>query len=416
MDDLDEGIISHYEILFDNLLGILGGRKLGGDYKYSKLCGALYIGTIPADAEICDKDIIITGSFEKAAQLVREYDFGCVILVEGTDPAGLEDAKCAIISVDDSIFRVISLLRQAVSVGSMMNTGNIIVFRQDSYVDEVIQIMRSNRFRNFPIVNDDGTLYGVLSRRHVMGAPVKKVIMVDHNERSQSVDGLEQADIIEIIDHHRIADIQTDAPLFSRLEPVGCTATIVYKIYKENSIEIPKDMAGLMLSAILSDTLNFSSPTCTAQDKAAGEALAEIAGVGIDDYAKDMFRASTNLDKMSVEQMLNTDLKRFKFGDAVAYIAQINVTDFNMLIPMQDEIQAEMIKLHDESEAALIIFMITDIVHNGSLLFACGQNKPLADRAFNMCPTKTHIFLPGILSRKKQIVPTLTQHSAIGIV
>ncbi|MCL2575331.1 MAG: putative manganese-dependent inorganic diphosphatase [Defluviitaleaceae bacterium] len=409
MDDSDDDITEHHEILYENLIRILNGRQVGGNYKYEQFCGNLYAGPVPDGAVICDKDIVISGSIENAWKLAYEYDFGCIILTNGIAPKGLENAKANIVCVNASTFKVVSLIKQAISVRSIMNTSGIISFTKDDYIDKVLEIMRGNRFRNFPIINDDGTLYGVLSRRHVMGVAGKKVIMVDHNERSQSVEGLEQADIIEIIDHHRLADIQTEAPLYSHMEPLGCTCTIIYKMYKEHEAEIPKDMAGLMLAAILSDTLNFTSPTSTSIDKATGEKLAAIAGVDIAEFGRAMFKAGTNLDKMSIAEMLNVDRKRFSFGEKSAYISQFNTLDFEAVMKRKDEILQELANFYNANECSLAMLMLTDLDRNGSEIFAVGRAKEMADVAFGMKSDQNHIFLDGVVSRKKQIVPDLSK-------
>ncbi|MCL2235712.1 MAG: putative manganese-dependent inorganic diphosphatase [Defluviitaleaceae bacterium] len=401
--------ISRHEILYSNLIKILDGKHFGGEYKYPTVEGRVYVGGLPKDSRVCDKDIIICGNIEYAWKMYYEHDFGCIILTGGLEPKGFEGAKCAIVCVDAVAFTAVKLITQAISVRSLMNTENISTFYPHSYVDTLLDTMKNKRYRNFPVVNMDGTLMGILSRRHVMRVAGKKVIMVDHNERSQSIDGLDQAEIIEIIDHHRLADIQTDAPLYSRIEPVGCTCTIIYKMYRENGVEIPKPMAGMMLSAILSDTLSFSSPTCTSQDKAAAEALSEIAGVDIDDYGKEMFRAGTNLDKMSVEQMLNTDIKKFSFGKVNAYVAQINVMDFEGLMAREQEILTEMDKFYEANNCELLVFMVTDIVRNGSELFAAGSGRQLAEVAFGMEEGASRVFLPDVVSRKSQIIPKLTR-------
>ncbi|MCL2350556.1 MAG: putative manganese-dependent inorganic diphosphatase [Defluviitaleaceae bacterium] len=416
MEESEEEVLSLYEVLYSNLITILDGRKIGGEYKYEKLSGAVYIGTVPEDVTICDKDILISSNPDKARELIEQYDFGCLILTRSTSPKGMENAGCAIVCVDASTFKTVSLVKRAISVGSIMNEANLITFSQETYVDDVISVMRGNRYRNFPVVNKDGTLDGIISRRHVMGVSGKKVIMIDHNERNQSVEGLEQAEIIEVIDHHRLADIQTASPIYSRIEPVGCTSTIVYKMYKENGVNIPKDMAGMMLSAILSDTLKFSSPTSTSQDEAAAKDLAGIAGVNLEDYALEMFEAGTNVDKMTIDHLLSVDRKHFTFGTVEAYISQINVMNFESMLHREKEICAELDKFYDEhDECSLVMFMITDIVHNGSELFAVGKDKHLMEATFGMKPSENHIFLPGVVSRKKQIIPTLTKISTSGV-
>ncbi|MCL2353740.1 MAG: putative manganese-dependent inorganic diphosphatase [Defluviitaleaceae bacterium] len=409
MEDGEDISLSKYEILYENFISTLSGSKVGGGYGYEKLSGRLFIGDVCEGVEVSDKDIIITSNADEAWRLAYQYDFGCIILADGKKPKNFENFKCALVCVEASALKVANLIKQAISIGSIMKPKDIIAFYEDTYLDAVFETMRNTRFRNFPILHRDGSLYGILSRRHVMGVPGKKVILVDHNEKGQSADGLDQAEIIEIIDHHRIADLQTNAAPYSRIEPVGCTSTIIYKLYKENGVDIPKGIAGLMLSAILSDTLKFSSPTCTPQDEEVGRELARIAGVDIDAYASEMFKAGTNMDAMSVREMLEVDQKPFTFGKASAYVSQIMVMDLPSMLARKDEILAEMEAFRAEVECDLITFMVTDLTQNGSELFAVGGAKDLVEMAFGMKPAENSIFLPDVVSRKKQIVPILTQ-------
>ncbi|MCL1987845.1 MAG: putative manganese-dependent inorganic diphosphatase [Firmicutes bacterium] len=415
MEVSDEDIVKRHEILYRNLITILNGVEIGGKYKYEKLNGSLYIGTnFPDDIVINDNDVVITGKIDNAWRLAYEYNFGCIILTNGIKPKGLEGAKCAIVCVEYSMFKAVSLVSQAISLGSLVNTGDITTFSVDNYVDDISEIMRTSKHRNFPVVDEVGQIYGIISRRHLISFAGKKVILVDHNERSQSVDGLSQAEITEIIDHHRIADIQTDSPLYIRSEPVGCTSTIINKIYQESGVTIPQNIAGLMLSAILSDTLMFSSPTCTATDKLAAEQLAAIAKVDIKTYGSEMFSAGTSLEKYSNEQLLALDRKRFVFGKTVAYISQINTLDFANISAKIEDILNEMDNFYNANDCPLVILLITDIIAGGSEILAIGKEKRLVEKAFNLPMDKTHIFLPGVVSRKKQIVPILTQLSTIG--
>ncbi|MDR2183511.1 MAG: putative manganese-dependent inorganic diphosphatase [Clostridiales bacterium] len=416
MEVSDEDVVKRHEILYRNLVDILGGVHVGGEYKYEKLEGSLYVGTnFGEETVITDKDVVITGKVDNAWRLAYEYNFGCIILTNGVKPKGLEGAKCAVVCVDYSVFKAISLVSQAISVGSLMNVGNVVTFSENNYLDDVSDVMRVSKHRNFPVLDKTGALYGIVSRRHLMASGGKKVILIDHNERSQSVEGLEQAEIVEIIDHHRVADIQTESPLYIRSEPVGCTATIIARMYRENRVAIPKEIAGAMLSAILSDTLMFSSPTCTPSDKAAAEALATIAEVDIMDYGRAMFKAGTAVEKTSVEQMLAMDRKRFTFGKTTAYISQINTLDFAGIASRVDEIFRKMRAFYDKNPCDLVMLMITDIVAGGSEILAVGRAKDLLDTAFGMKISEDHIFLPGVVSRKKQIVPVLTQIATTGI-
>lgn len=417
MEVPDEEIVKHHEILYKNLVSILNGVHVGGNYNYDKLGGSLYIGTnIPDDTKINDKDVVIVGKIDQAWRLAYEHNFGCIILTNGIKPIGLEGAKCAVVCVDYTMFKTVSLVSQAISVGSIMNKNQIITFSEESYIDDISEIMRTSRHRNFPVVNRAGELYGIMSRRHLMDYKGKKVILIDHNERSQSVDGLEQATILEIIDHHRVADIQTKHPLYIRSEPVGCTSTIIYKMYKENNVDIPKNIAGIMLSAILSDTLMFNSPTCTPEDELVANELARLAEIEILEYGRKMFKAGTSIENYSVNDILLSDQKRFSFGKNTAYISQINTLDFSSIYVRLDEIIQKMEVFYKETECSLVMLMITDIIAGGSEVIAIGRDKELLVSAFGMEHSQQHMFLPGVVSRKQQIVPKLASIAITGIV
>ena len=413
MELSDEDIVKRHEIRYDNLLEILGGKVIAGKYNYDVLCGRLHIGTNFDDAAINDKDVIITGRMSSALHCAYELNCGCIILTNGVNPHGLEKADCAIVCVDTTMFETVSLVNQAISIGSVMNEKNVVTFAENSYLEDVIDVMRISRHRNFPVVDRDGRLTGIISRRHLMSNAGRKVILVDHNERSQSVDGLEQAEILEIIDHHRVADIQTDSPLYVRSEPVGCTATIVCKMYLENNIAIPQNLGGLLLSAILSDTLMFSSPTCTPDDIKMAELLAAIANVDLTEYGREMFAVSTSLEGVSVENILAQDRKPFTFGQYRAFISQINTLDFAAIIDRIDEFLQKMEEFYESHDCSLVMLMITDIVSKGSEIIAVGRGKRLLEQAYGMTRNERRMFLPGVVSRKKQVVPTLTQFAAI---
>ena len=413
MEISDEEIVKRHEILYKNLINILNGEEVRGKYNYDKLEGSLYIGTNFSEyTNINNKDVVITGKLDNAWRLAYDYDFGCIILTNGIRPKGLEGADCAIVQVQHSMFKTVSLVSQAISVSSLMSTvEEVVTFSGENYLENISDIVKTSRHRNFPVVNKEGVLIGILSRRHLMNCPGKKVILIDHNERSQSVEGLSQAEITEIIDHHRVADIQTDSPLFIRSEPVGATATIVCKMYRENNVEIPKNIAGVLLAAILSDTLMFGSPTCTIDDKDAAKLLAKVAGLDINEFGKQMFTAGTSLEGYTVDQILGQDRKCFNFGKSVTYISQINTLDFHSLTPKLEEILDKMKEFLKQSECNMVVLMITDIIAKGSEIIAVSTDKSLLKSAFNMPPDTNCVFLPGVVSRKKQIVPMLTNIS-----
>ncbi|GIP45766.1 manganese-dependent inorganic pyrophosphatase [Paenibacillus sp. J45TS6] len=253
--------------------------------------------------------------------------------------------------------------------------------------------------------------FGVVAPRLVetVANEVNKVILVDHNERQQSVSDIDQVQVTEVIDHHRIANFETSQPLYYRAEPVGCTATILNKLYKENNVEISKPIAGLMLSAIISDSLLFKSPTCTEQDVAAAEELAAIAGVDAKVYGLDMLKAGADLSKKSIPQLLTLDAKEFQMGNSKVEIAQVNTVDVNDVLAKQEELEAAISANVQVKNLDLFLFVITDILNNDSVALAIGDKAEAVERAYGVQLIENKALLKGVVSRKSQIVPVLTE-------
>jgi manganese-dependent inorganic pyrophosphatase len=241
-----------------------------------------------------------------------------------------------------------------------------------------------------------------------VAAEVKEVILVDHNERQQSATDISDVRVLEVIDHHRIANFETSDPLYYRCEPVGCTATILNKMYKENGKEISKNIAGLMLSAIISDSLLFKSPTCTDQDVAAARELAEIAGVAADTYGLEMLKAGADLSEKTVQQLITLDAKEFEMGSSKVEIAQVNAVDPDEVLSLKEELEAAISKEIAEKNLDLFLFVVTDILTNDSVALALGSKTIAVEKAYNVTLSNNTATLKGVVSRKKQIVPILT--------
>ncbi|MCM3214416.1 manganese-dependent inorganic pyrophosphatase [Niallia taxi] len=235
------------------------------------------------------------------------------------------------------------------------------------------------------------------------------VILVDHNEFQQSVEDIKEVSILEVIDHHRIANFETSDPLYYRAEPVGCTATILNKLYKENNVEIKKEIAGLMVSAIISDSLLFKSPTCTEQDVKAAQELAEIAGINLEQYGLDMLKAGADLSDKTVEQLISLDAKEFPMGSYKVEVAQVNAVDTNDVLAKQAEIEAVLSKVIADKELDLFLLVVTDILNNDSVALALGSKVDAVEQAFGVSLENNTALLKGVVSRKKQIVPVLTE-------
>ncbi|HUC90535.1 MAG TPA: manganese-dependent inorganic pyrophosphatase [Paenibacillus sp.] len=241
-----------------------------------------------------------------------------------------------------------------------------------------------------------------------VAAEAKNVILVDHNERQQSANDIDQVTVKEVIDHHRIANFETSGPLYYRAEPVGCTATILKKLYKENGVEIRKDVAGLMLSAIISDSLLFKSPTCTEEDVAAARELADIAGVNADTYGLDMLKAGANLSAKTIADLISLDAKEFSMGNAKVEIAQVNAVDTNDVLSRQAELEDALTNIINRKNLDLFVFVVTDILNNDSIAVALGREASAVEQAYNVTLADNKAVLKGVVSRKSQIVPVLT--------
>jgi len=252
--------------------------------------------------------------------------------------------------------------------------------------------------------------FGVQAPRQVdtVANEAKDVILVDHNERQQSAADIDQVRVIEVIDHHRIANFETSGPLYYRAEPVGCTATILKKLYKENGVAISKEIAGLMLSAIISDSLLFKSPTCTAEDVAAARELAEIAGVDADSYGLDMLKAGADLSDKSIAQLISLDSKEFSMGSAKVEIAQVNAVDTNDVLSRQSELEDALTNIINDKGLDLFVFVVTDILNNDSIAVALGGAADAVEQAYGVTLSDNRAVLKGVVSRKSQIVPVLT--------
>ncbi len=411
MEHAGEDLVKHFEIRFDNLLDILGGRLVQGQYPYETLQGRLLVGgTDIESATFTDKDVVLTSNPEKAYFFAKR-GCGAVLLTADAKPPEDFPETCALVRITHSLHKAMGMSSQAISIHAVMNTQGFDILSTESTISDTAEMMKTSTHRNFPVVDRNGRLFGVISRRHLIEYDRKKAVLIDHNERTQSVNGLEQAQIVEIIDHHRVADVQTDAPLTIRSEPVGCTATIVKKLYAEAEIPIDPPIAGLLLSAILSDTLMFRSPTCTTEDKAAAEALAQLANVDLKKYGGDMFSAGTSLSGFTPEQILTMDRKQFSFDKYFIYISQVNTLDFNTIVTQKQALLDAMGAFRAASNSDVVILMITDILLGGSeiLVSSQGGGQELMRKAFNMTRDEVSIFLPGVVSRKKQIVPRLAQ-------
>jgi len=373
---------------------------------------------LPDSAEpfIEEGDIVICGDRIDSQKLIIKNK-AALMIVSGNLPVSREiiemakAANCSIINTPYDTFTASRLIPLSIPVHYVMTKDKLLSFRLDDTIDDVKDVMLETRFRSYPVLDSENTVVGNISRYHLIAPNKKKLILVDHNEKAQSVNGRDDAEILEIIDHHRIADIQTVNPIYFRCQPVGCTATIITNMYFENGLEPTKEIAGLLCSAIISDTLMFKSPTSTAADKAAVEKLASIAGIDPVKYAKEMFKAGSSLAGKSASEIFNQDFKEFHLGDYKLGVSQISTMDTEGLKPLKPELIKLMQNMAKSENFDLIILMITDILEGGSELIVIGDRKDLAEKAFDVSIPGNSVYVPGIMSRKKQVIPPLTAAS-----
>ena len=424
MNLYDSSIISKACTKYANILDTLEGSMVVGDSEAYFDRGKVLIAAANPDLMenyIEKHDLVILGNRYESQLCAIEMEAGCIIVCEG---AGVsltirklaQERGCAVITTPYDTYTTARLINQSMPISYFMTKENIIEFSEEDYLDDIREIMASKRHRDFPILDSDGKYIGMISRRNLLGAKGKSIILVDHNEKSQAVEGMESADIREIIDHHRLGTVETMSPVFFSNQPLGCTATIIYQMYQENHIEIDKTTAGLLCSAIISDTLLFRSPTCTPIDKAAGLALAQIAGLDIEKYAIDMFSAGSNLKGKSDGDIFYQDFKRFTVGNSVFGIGQITSLNAVELKDLRTRMSAYTEKEREQHEIDMMFFMLTNILTESTDLICTGQGaEQLIANAFhvkdedmeNVSGQTGIVKLPGVVSRKKQLAPQI---------
>ncbi len=311
-----------------------------------------------------------------------------------------------LIGVPYDTYEATRLISQSEPVSSVMTSLDLVAFDLDDTIDEVRETMLRYKYRNFPVLDESGRPVGMLAQRHILDYTGKNVILVDHNEKAQSVEGVEQARVLEIIDHHRISSVETDQPIIFINRPVGATATIVSSLFEERGVKPPKAIAGILCAAILSDTLAFRSPTSTQEDVAAVERLAPLADIDVEEFSSFMLEAGTSLEGKTEEDILFGDLKEFRIGGFKVGVSQVNIYHQN-LEPLKERLRTFMEKATLEREYDLLIMMLTDIVSEDTELLLAGNRLDLAERAFGDSPKGGTLSLPGVISRKKQVIPRL---------
>lgn len=321
-----------------------------------------------------------------------------------------KEANCSLIVTPYDSFTTSLLITQSLPVSYIMTKENISSFKLTDFVEDVKEAMLKTRFRNYPVVDENNCIVGTISRYHLMSAKKKQVILVDHNESEQSVDGLNESEILEVIDHHKIGNIETDAPIYFRNQPVGCTATIITNMFFENGLTPSKKIAGLLSSAIISDTLLFKSPTSTELDKVTLKKLAEIAEIDPEKYSVEMFKAGTSLKGKTVKQLLHEDFKNFSLEGHKIGVGQVSTMDAESFNPLKEDMIKLMEKEAEEDSYDGLVLILTDLLKEGSYVYAIGKDSEVIASAFGKeLEDGYSLYAPGVLSRKKQVVPPITK-------
>ncbi len=421
MNVLDSSILSKAHTQYKNILETLEGAMVVGDENDYFDQGKVLIAAANPDMMeyyISEHDLVILGNRYESQLCAIEMEADCIIVCEGaavsmTIRKLAQEHGCTVMTTPYDAYTAARLINQSMPIGHFMKTEDLITFEDSDCIDDVKEVMASKRHRDFPVLDKDGKYLGMISRRNLLGAKGKQIILVDHNEKNQAVDGLENADIQEIIDHHKLGTVETISPVFFRNQPVGCTATIVYQMYHENNVEIDKATAGMLCSAIISDTLLFRSPTCTPIDKMAATELAKIAEIDMDRYAADMFSAGSNLRGKSNDEIFYQDFKLFNSGKITYGVGQISSLNADELVELKERLLPFLKKPHEEHGVDMIFFMLTNILTESTSLLCEGEGaEDLIRTAFRMDAAGENdeanvVELPGVVSRKKQLIPSI---------
>lgn len=418
MDVYDSEILSKARTQYRNIIKTLDGTMITGNEHGYFMRGKVAIGASSPNLmeEFIEKDdLVILGDREEAQACAVNIDASCMVICKNAVVSQelIQKAKeqsIVIIQTPYDTFTTARLINQSIPVKFYMTSGPLTMFRMNDYVDDIKDIMAKKRFRDFPILDRHGRFKGFISRRRFLGASKKKVILVDHNERSQAVDGIEEAEIIEIIDHHRLGDIETVSPITFRNQPVGCTATIINQMYEENEIEVSREIAGLLCGAIISDTLLFRSPTCTPLDEKTAKKLAKIADIDLEQMAQEMFNAGSNLKGKSAEDICFQDFKQFTVNDTIFGVGQITSMSKEELAAIRDMMTEHLPKVLEAHNLNMIYFMLTDILAESTELLCVGTGaRGIALSAFDLPDNAKSLMLKGVVSRKKQLIPVLVE-------
>ncbi len=418
MDVYDNNILSRARTQYSNIISTLNGKLITGNPHAYFVRGSVVIASNNRDAlseDIHRDDLAIVGNITARQLICIEAGCSCLVVCGATsvDPqveALANEYQVVLITTEYDTFTVARLIHQSMPIRQFMKKEDIVSFELDEYVDDVRDVMKSVRHRDFPILDENRRYIGMVSRRLLLNMQKKKVILVDHNEKSQAVDGIDQADVLEIIDHHRLGSLETVSPILFRNQPLGSTATIITLMYKERNVEIPKDIAGILCSAILSDTLMFRSPTCTPVDEKLCRELADYIGVDVTELATSMFEAGSDFNDRTADQIFHQDYKVFASGDTKFGVAQVSSISRSQLNSIKNDLKIYMNTMLAQSDLNAIYVMLTDILNESTeLLFVGGEADKIIADAFRMPVAADSYILDGVVSRKKQLIPPIME-------
>ena len=419
MDTTDSYLLSRARTQYQRIAETIGGNVIEGNPHGYFIQGKIMVAAANPDKMkeyVEENDMVIMGNREEDHLQAIEQNVSCIIVGMGIEVTEkvlklAHEKDIIIISSPYDTFTISRLINQSIPVKYIMKTDNLVTFNTEDFTDDIQEVMIKHRHRAFPVINKKGKCIGTISRRNFLDMHRKKVVLVDHNEKDQAVDNIDKADIMEIIDHHKLGTLQTMQPISFRNQPVGCTGTIMYQMYGEQKLEIPPKIAGLLCAAIISDTLMFRSPTCTLQDKMAAGALALIADISIEEFAREMFKAGSNLKDKSPEEIFYQDYKKFiAEGDICFGVGQISSMDADELREIKERLIPFMVSECGRHGVSRVYFMLTDIMEQSTELLFYGEgSEEMAVNAFKIEPKDGTIYLEGVVSRKKQLIPPLME-------
>ncbi|MBL7575426.1 manganese-dependent inorganic pyrophosphatase [Peptoniphilus asaccharolyticus DSM 20463] len=417
MDVWDDSILGRSNTSYQNILEVLAGKFIYQPEVLKDIDGKITVYAMSPE-HIGDKiskgDIIILGDRKDAQLDAMDREVSLIIVTGGFEIDGevIEKAKATgttIISTNYNTFMAGRLLPQAVPISHVMTNKDLVTFDLEDTVEEVKKIMGMSRFRSYPVLDNKGRVIGSIGRFHLISGNKKQLILVDHNEKNQSIDDIDSAVIREIIDHHRVANIATDEPVYFRNEPVGSTCTIVAEMYYEAGIMPSREIAGLLSAAIISDTLLFKSPTATETDKRMLDRLSKVTGIDHENFAMEMFREGTKLENKSMDDLVNGDVKKFVVDDESVRVCQIFTMNLDGLGNIEDGLKKKMEEVRVLNGEATFVMMLTDIFKEISEVIVVGEYVESIKDVFGATSDSNSFKVPGLLSRKKQLIPNITR-------